>query len=154
MTGMQSSGISAVLQRHLLRNSFPQRFLVLSAALTSQLTHPICTLLPGIRFFCEKIMTAFRKCFIFALKINELKSDSILQHIRFLRLFFHISRIPGTRRPVFYFAKSPAFRLYFRPRVLLYIVFRFTNAAPRLHTTGASAQRKARHHGRGNQRKT
>ena len=160
MTIMQSRGFPRSPTSCRRSNSFSQRSLDFFAALTSQLTPPVCTLLPDICFFSEKILTAFQKCFIPAscTMCCDLTSVSVRKTFLFL---FCLSRAKNLSRSAFYFGKTPAFRLYFVPRVLslYHILKRKTPPGAtdirRLQPGGRTRhQGKARHHGRGNQRKT
>ena len=140
-----------------LCNSFLQRFLAFSASLTSQLTHPICILLPGMRFFPEKILTLFSFFVFSCCKTGNYKLTAFLSETLFSVLSPSLPASPAAVL-AFYFGKSPAFRLYFMPRMLSLYYTSHQRTGP--HTTRLQPggpdppQGKARHYGRGNQRKT
>ena len=112
---MRSSGISCRLSAPCpLRNSFPQRFLAFSAALSSQITHPVCVLLPGIRFFSAKIMTVFRNIFILPCTPINYKVTAFYCIFGLYDYFFTLSGFPPHDTAVL-FRKKSRFPFVFSP---------------------------------------
>jgi Fe-S cluster biogenesis protein NfuA len=98
--------------------------------------------LPGIHFFCKKIVTAFQNSIVLCSISTDYKVTAFYRLFGFHDYFFTFSGLASSAA-AFYFAKSPAFHLYFPPRVLLYIVLQQQTPHSGSNATGASARRKA-----------